>query len=123
MQQNHAKLGGERVVLTDLLEDALRLNACGLARNKVEVIRQYDAAPSQVLDKHKVLQILVNLLRNAEHACAISAKERREIVARVVANGETVRVVIADNGAGIPSENMTRIFQSGFTTKKDGHGF
>jgi signal transduction histidine kinase len=34
-----------------------------------------------------------------------------------------VKVVISDNGIGIPPENMTKIFNHGFTTKKDGHGF
>ena len=30
---------------------------------------------------------------------------------------------VTDNGEGIPKENLTRIFQHGFTTKKTGHGF
>jgi signal transduction histidine kinase len=34
-----------------------------------------------------------------------------------------VKIVVKDNGVGIPSENLAKIFSHGFTTKKDGHGF
>jgi signal transduction histidine kinase len=32
-------------------------------------------------------------------------------------------MTVSDNGVGIASENLTRIFNHGFTTRKDGHGF
>jgi len=34
-----------------------------------------------------------------------------------------VRVIISDNGIGIAPENLERVFNHGFTTRKDGHGF
>ena len=40
-----------------------------------------------------------------------------------LASPDQVKVVVRDNGIGIPAENLTRIFNHGFTTKKDGHGF
>jgi PAS domain S-box-containing protein len=125
MQQNYAKVGGvrEKINVTELMEDALRLNAGGLARHRIEVVRDYDTAAAAALDKHKVLQILVNLVRNAEHACALSVKERKQLTVRVVSEREWIKVSVADNGIGIPEQNMMRIFKHGFTTKKDGHGF
>jgi signal transduction histidine kinase len=36
---------------------------------------------------------------------------------------DSVHITIRDNGAGIPQEMLTRIFQYGFTTRKEGHGF
>jgi signal transduction histidine kinase len=125
MQQNYAKVGGvqETINLAELLEDAIRLNAGGLARHKIEVLRDYDTAASARLDKHKVLQILVNLVRNAEHACAQSEKDRKQISVRIASEGDRIKISVADNGIGIPAENMLRIFMHGFTTKKDGHGF
>jgi two-component system NtrC family sensor kinase len=39
------------------------------------------------------------------------------------ASANLVKVVVRDNGIGIPPENLTKIFNHGFTTKKDGHGF
>ncbi len=125
MQQNYAKIGGvkETVNLSDVVEDAIRLNAGGLSRHKIEIVREYDPSATASLDKHKVLQILVNLVRNAEHSCAQSVKDRKQVTVRVANEGERIKISVADNGVGIPNENMVRIFKHGFTTKRDGHGF
>ena len=46
------------------------------------------------------------------------------MVVRIEApNSGIVRVIVQDNGIGIPAENLTRIFSHGFTTRKKGHGF
>jgi PAS domain S-box-containing protein len=125
MQQNYAKIGGvkETVNLSEVVEDAIRLNSGGLSRHRIEVVREFDPVATANLDKHKVLQILVNLVRNAEHACAESVKERKQVTVRVENDGDRIKISVADNGIGIPSENMGRIFKHGFTTKNDGHGF
>jgi signal transduction histidine kinase len=76
------------------------------------------------VDKHKLLQILVNILRNAKYACDESGSSEKEVTIRIKGVGkERVRIEIADNGVGIPPENLTRIFSHGFTTRKHGHGF
>jgi PAS domain S-box-containing protein len=125
MQQNYAKIGGvrETVNLNEVVEDAIRLNSGGLSRHRIEIVREYDASATVNLDKHKVLQILVNLVRNAEHACAQSVKDRKQVTVRVSNEGDRIKISVADNGIGIPSENLVSIFKHGFTTKKDGHGF
>jgi C4-dicarboxylate-specific signal transduction histidine kinase len=73
----------------------------------------------------KVLQILVNLIRNAQQALSESNQPDKSIllaICPVEGNGH-VSIKVCDNGAGISDENLKRIFQHGFTTKKDGHGF
>ena len=75
------------------------------------------------MERHKVLQILVNLIRNAQHACDESPRVDSRIILKVAASGDRVRLSVSDNGVGIPSENLKRIFGHGFTTKKEGHGF
>jgi len=102
----------------------LRMNSAALVRHQVQVIRDYDAsAPHITVEKHKVLQILVNLIRNAKYACDESGRPDKHLTVRVTNGDGRVRIVLADNGVGIPPENMTRIFNHGFTTRKDGHGF
>lgn len=124
MQQSYAKVSGarENYSLIELAEDALRISSAALARHHVEVFRDFEIVPPVMVDRHLVLQILVNLISNAQHALD-SRPENRRLTLRVNGNDECVRVEVVDNGAGIPAENLTRIFQHGFTTKKTGHGF
>src|SRR5436305_1035123 len=74
-------------------------------------------------DKHKVLQVLVNLIRNAKYACDDSKRVNRQIIIKISHANGRVSITITDNGIGIPAENLTRIFNHGFTTRKEGHGF
>lgn len=125
MQQNHARISGvtETVDLTDLVESAIRLNEDSLARHGVKVIRDYAEVPSTAVEKHKVLQILVNLIQNAKHACEDSRRADAQVTVKVSGDDDCVRIAVIDNGVGIPPENLARIFAHGFTTKAQGHGF
>lgn len=125
MQQSFSKVSGivENLSITELVEDALRINSSNLAQQYVRVKREFECAPSVTVDKHKVLQILVNLVRNAQQACEDSGREGKELTVRVQSGEGRVRISVIDNGVGIPSENLTRIFSHGFTTRKNGHGF
>jgi signal transduction histidine kinase len=125
MQQSYAVVGGvqEQVSVTDLVEDSLRMSAASLNRHRVEIIRDYSDASVISIDKHKALQILVNLVSNAKQACVESGRPDAALTLRTGRFGDRVRVSVADNGVGIPEENLTRIFNHGFTTRKTGHGF
>jgi signal transduction histidine kinase len=70
-----------------------------------------------------VLQILVNIIRNAKQACEASHRSEKKLTIRASNGDDRVRISITDNGVGIAPENLSRIFVHGFTTKKDGHGF
>ena len=125
MQQSYAKISGivETVKITDLVEDALRLNLGALQRHGVEVLREFEEVPPVDVEKHKILQILVNLVRNAKYACDESLRLDKLMTLRVSRNNDQIEISVIDNGIGIPPENLTRIFNHGFTTRKDGHGF
>jgi signal transduction histidine kinase len=127
MQQNYAKVSGvyENLSPMELVEDGLRLNVAAFERHHIELVREFEEnLPKVCVDRHKFLQILINLLRNAKHAMEhVVERERRMIIRMSMASSDRVKVVVSDNGIGIPPENMTKIFNHGFTTKKDGHGF
>jgi signal transduction histidine kinase len=126
MQQSYAKVSGllESLSVADLVEDALRMNAGAMERHQVRVIREYAEVPPALVEKHKVLQILVNLIRNAKYALDDGMPAEKRMILRVGPNGKGgIRISVIDNGIGIPVENQTRIFGHGFTTRKDGHGF
>jgi signal transduction histidine kinase len=125
MQQSYAKVSGvlEVVNLVDLVEDSLRMNAGSFQRHGVEVIREFEPVPPMSVEKHKILQILINLVRNAKDACDESGRTDKRLTLRVAGGDGCVKISVSDNGAGISPENLTRIFSHGFTTKKNGHGF
>jgi PAS domain S-box-containing protein len=126
MQQSYAKVAGvtELVNVVDLAEYALRLNWGSLERHNVQVVRNFDSnLPEVTMDKHKVLQILVNLIRNAKRACDESGKQEKLLNITLSHNSDHLKISISDNGIGIPAENLTRIFSHGFTTMQGGHGF
>jgi len=99
------------------------MNIDSLALHGVDIVRDYHEVPSINVEKHKILQILINLLSNARHACEDSGRDDKRIIVRVARIDGRINVSIIDNGVGIPPENLTRIFSHGFTTRRDGHGF
>jgi ligand-binding sensor domain-containing protein/signal transduction histidine kinase len=125
MQQSYARVSGvkEIVNICNLVEDSLRMNADSFNRHGLEVIREFEDVPPMNIEKHKILQILVNLLRNAKHACNESGCADKRLTVRVAGGAGRTTISVTDNGVGIMPENLTRIFSHGFTTKKDGHGF
>ena len=125
MQQDYARVSGliETLNIEDLVEDALRLTSRALDRHAIKLIRQYGERKAVLLDKHKVLQILVNLIRNAKHSFDDSTETEKQIILRITNVKDRVEISVIDNGIGIPAENLNHIFNHGFTTKKDGHGF
>jgi PAS domain S-box-containing protein len=126
VQQSYSKISGssETVQPTDLVEDAVRMNTGALMRHEVKLVREFESnIPQVTVKKHKVLQILVNLIRNAKYACDESNQLNKCLTLRVSKSDDCVRIAIIDNGVGIPAENLTKIFNHGFTTRKDGHGF
>ncbi len=126
MQQDYAKVTGlpETLPAATLIEDALQINESALERHGIQVVRAYAAVPPVTVDKHKVLQILINLVRNAKYALDESERPDKMLRLGVSANGDGhLKITVADNGVGIKPENLTRIFAHGFTTRKEGHGF
>ena len=125
MQQSYGNVSGvlEAVALSDIVDDALRMNASALSRHGLEVVRNYHDQPTVTTDRHKVMQILVNLIRNAKIACDDSGRDNKQLKVRISRDGDRVQVAVIDNGVGIAPENLERIFSHGFTTRKNGHGF
>ncbi len=126
MQQSYAKVSGvfEDLPAQGLVDDAIAMNLSAFERHGVTLARNSSAVPLVRVDRHKVLQILINLLRNAKYALDDSTQTDKRITVSIFApNEQRAHIVVADNGIGISPENLTRVFAHGFTTREEGHGF
>lgn len=129
VQQSAAKSNSleEPVLLAELMDQALSVNQTSLDKIQVAVVRDYMSISEIVVDRHQVLQVLVNVVSNAKYAMKDVSDRPRVLTVRLVEfeenNEAWVKFEVTDTGAGISSENLIRIFSQGFTTKKDGHGF
>ena len=126
MQQTYTRVAGlaEIISLPELTDSALKMETGGFARHNINVVREYEEVPPISADKHRILQILINLLHNAKYACDESQRADKCVRVAVKAmDGRRMRIEVADNGIGIAPENRKRIFTHGFTTRKNGHGF
>jgi len=126
-QQSYAGTKGvfEKAVLHEQVEAALRICNQSLgAGSGVEIVREFEPLPSVRVDRHKLMEILVNVLQNAGQAMAEAGVAEKRLHLRITRpDARTARLEVADNGVGIPHENLTKVFNHGFTTKKGGHGF
>ena len=125
MQQSYARRGGviDTLDIRVLVEDSLRMNEGAFSRHGVVLSRDFEDVPPIQVDKHKVLQILVNVIRNAKYACDEAKAGEKRVTVRVRAANDSALISVIDTGVGIPKENLNRIFNHGFTTRPDGHGF
>ena len=125
-QQAYAGRSGvlQRVSIPDMIEEALHMNASSIERYQIQLARDYADLGEIEADKHKLMQILVNLIRNAKDALVEAQLAVPQLTLRIaLTETNKVRISVTDNGVGIAPENLTKIFEHGFTTKKHGHGF
>ena len=121
---DHSGEGFEFCRLSLLVEDALKLKGYLIAKHRVQVIREFEEGLYVSSQKSQLLQILVNLIKNAVEAMAL-VRDKRDLLLVVKAQkmeNDTVLLDIIDNGMGIRPDDLERLFDRGFTTKKYGHG-
>lgn len=119
----HNNLYNEELNLQTVLEDSLDILAASFSNHAIQVISNYQATPPVLADNAKLHQVLNNILVNARQALLGNEIEQRIIQVSIIPEQDYALISIRDNGSGIISDSLTEIFQHGFTTKKDGHGF
>lgn len=118
----HAKLR-ELVSADKLMEDALKLKNGAFEKHGIEIDREYTSTTAVLVDRHKALQILLNLLTNAVDALRAAPRTDRRLRLRISKVDGVARIEVSDNGPGIDPRNLAKVFDQGFTTKLDGRGF
>ena len=125
MQQSYAGSYGvrEKVVLSDLVEDALKINLQGMDRHGIKVIKNYNNVKHLYVDKHKALQIIINLISNAKHALVDSTNVERKLTINISDENGVAKIEVIDTGVGIEKDDIQHLFEYGFKKRRDGHGF
>ncbi|KYG03262.1 hypothetical protein BE21_52615 [Sorangium cellulosum] len=119
------KLIVEPVMVSSVVEDALRvgLNRAERAHHGIEVVCELSDEARVETDRHRLLQIVTNLITNARRAvCHAVGPDRRVLVRCAPREGGGCSVEVEDTGVGIASDHLARLFQQGFTTWPEGTG-
>lgn len=123
-QQDFTRVSGVEEVCdpSQLLEEALSISLASYPTPDLEIVRDFSAPTSARLNKHKVLQILINFCSNALES--LNAQQPpRQVTLRSGLESQFLFLEVADNGRGFSGEEHTRLFTHGYTTKPQGHGF
>ncbi|MBI3286098.1 MAG: CHASE domain-containing protein [Burkholderiales bacterium] len=125
-EQRLGQPGAERqelLAVDEVAESALKLGVAAFDLHAVAVERDFAYRGAVAADRHKLLQILMNLLANAAHALRASADPDKRIWVRTACAGDRVRLEVHDNGAGIAAHQLAVVFNQGYTTHAEGHGY
>lgn len=110
------------VDVNELIQKTLDMRSYRLRTNNIKVRLELSPdLPLVMADPHQIQQVLLNILVNAEQALAQVKRQGKVWVTSSTGKGY-IRITIADNGPGIPHENIGRVFDPFFTTKEVGQG-
>jgi signal transduction histidine kinase len=125
-QQEHARTAAmiEDTTVSSIVRDAVQLCGDRLQRHGVDLDLQLRVNPTVRVAKSHLVQVVINLLNNAVDATLAANPEDKRVIVRSQQSPEgRLEIVVRDSGVGIAQEYLQRVFQHGFTTKADGHGF
>jgi signal transduction histidine kinase len=73
-------------------------------------------------DRTRLMQVVLNLLKNAIDSFSDTEKKNKEIEVKVIVEEKKIMIQINDNGKGFDQATTDRLFQRGYTTKSEGSG-
>jgi signal transduction histidine kinase len=125
VQQSYAGVSGlvEKAALSNMMDDVLKMHSEIFRKYKIKISTKYPKTKPILIEKGKLIQVFVNLIKNAKESLEMKDAKNRIIAISILEDKQHQTVEILDNGAGISKENLTKIFSYGFSTKKDGKGF
>ena len=111
------------VRLNLLVEDVLRLVNGDAMRRQVRIHAHFDANLPDLLGDHIGLQqVILNLVVNGMDAVSEAPANERSVWVTTSRRNQDLLVAVKDSGHGIPAEAFERVFESFFTTKREGIG-
>lgn len=113
----------ESQAITPIVEEVLVLARHSIEQQKVELVKELTATGIVEVNRPQLLQVLINLMVNAAHAIKVNGR----IWVRTydwIEDGQSigVKIEVEDEGVGISKDDLSRIFDPFYTTRKDGTG-
>ena len=125
VQEDLGKPSGitEEISVIELVEEALTLNQELLEKSQIDVSREFQEIPQLIVDKHQVLEVMVDVIRNACQAMASVSTKQLIVRAKLIPGPpDSVCLEVQDSGVGIASDDLIKIFGQGYNTKNGGRG-
>jgi signal transduction histidine kinase len=108
---------------SDVVKDATNVLRSSFVRHCIELVERYEFNEIIPVDADRLLQIVVNLIRNAKDSAVAKATAGMRVEVATMLEAAKIKISVSDDGMGVPGEDMGKLFRHGFTTKPDGHGF
>ena len=108
---------------SDVVKDATNVLRSSFERHSIELVERYEFNEIIPVDADRLLQIVVNLIRNAKDSAVAKATAGMRVEVATMVEADKIKISVSDNGMGVSDEDMGKLFRHGFTTKPDGHGF
>jgi len=116
------KLERSYVYINDIMETTLKLRAYEMESSNIKLSTRLDPdLPGTMADAWQLQQVFLNIIINAETEMK-SAHGKGELLAKTELEDNTIRISFTDDGPGIASENLERVFEPFFTTRNVGRG-
>jgi len=113
----------ESLNIKKIINSALIIEQGSISRYGITIVKDFQSTPDISVQKAKFAHIIINLLKNAKESIVEKKAEDKKVNITIMQNATDVIVKISDTGNGIKKENLNKIFEHGFTTKENGHGF
>jgi DNA-binding LacI/PurR family transcriptional regulator/signal transduction histidine kinase len=124
-QQTYAGAGNKEVMekldIASILDDAVKLMAESIDRYQIKITKDYQVRPQILVQRMKLFHILFKLINNAKDAMIDTQAGDRSLTFTICEDEQCKYIRISDSGRGIPGNLLEKIFEFGYSNKKDGH--
>ncbi len=126
MQKDISGVSGiqEKINLPEICDLAIEMTFTLIESRHIHLQKDYHYKDAIVVDRSRLLQVLINLLKNAKYAVEQAVNTLDKVIQiEIKKKGSTIVLQIIDNGIGIEKTQLHKIFSMGYTTRREGHGF
>ncbi|MEE9555441.1 MAG: response regulator [candidate division Zixibacteria bacterium] len=112
-----------KIQINDLLEKSLDLISFNIKDKEIKIVKNYlQESPSVMANEHEMLQLFINIMQNSVDSMNIGGTLTLDVQKLAEDDVRWLRIRIEDTGAGVPEDELARIFARYYTTKQGGTG-